>query len=119
MTEITTPRKGLYLCRRTSCCSDDAPCEDAFRISVVTTDTGSVSDPADIAYYKGETKWWYEKGTNHRVEDGRIKRDMGVREEWAVYIDSISDFIDKYGECVVDKDGNGFYTIEIYDADRE
>jgi hypothetical protein len=32
--------------------------------------------PSKVPAYKGETDWWHRTGTNHRVVDGQICRDM-------------------------------------------
>lgn len=40
-------------------------------------------------------------------------------EVWAVELGDIQPFVDKYGECVVGRNDDGFATIEIYDAWRE
>lgn len=116
--EITNPRKGLYLVRRTS--SDRGPpCDEAFKILTTKVDTRNWDDPKKIPANNLTYGDWYLRGTNHRVENGKMKRDMGTREEWAIEISDIHEFIDKYGNCVVGRDNNGFYTVEIYDDYRE
>ncbi len=40
-------------------------------------------------------------------------------EEWAVEIPDLQVFVDKHGRCILDRDDNGFYTVEIYDDYRE
>jgi hypothetical protein len=58
-------------------------------------------------------------GTNHRVVDGKICRDMGWGREWFVQLDDVMTFVDTHGRCVIDRDCRGFATIEIYDDHRE
>ncbi len=42
-----------------------------------------------------------------------------IEKEWAVELEDIGAFVDKYGQCVVGRDIDGFCTIEIYDDYRE
>lgn len=112
------PRAGLYLCTRTSACGMK-PCDEAFRVLIVNTDTRDVDDPKKIPANRGTDGDWYKKGTNHRVEGGKIRRDLGTKEEWAVELRDLQAFVDKHGECVVGRDIDGFCTIEIYDTYRE
>ena len=67
---------------------------------------------------KGTDGDWYMKGSNHRVENGMIRRDMGVEQAWAVTTDLWA-FIAKYGSCVVKQDMDGYKSVEIYDTYRE
>ena len=112
------PRAGLYLCTRTSA-YDMKPCEEAFRVLIVNTDTRHFDDPKKIPANCGTDGDWYTKGTNHRVEGGKIRRDLGTKEEWAVELTDLQAFVDKHGECVVGRDLDGFCTMEIYDTYRE
>lgn len=112
------PRLGLYLCSRTSAYGEK-PCDEAFQVVLTNTDTRSVDDPKKIPAHRGTDGDWYTRGTNHRVEGGMIRRDMGVKKEWAVELEDIGAFVDKYGQCVVGRDIDGFCTIEIYDDYRE
>lgn len=113
---VTKPRDGLYLVSRTSqYMGEEPPCEEAFRVTVVNVDTRYVEDPANL----NNPNDWYKRGTNHRVEDGNIKRDLGLRAEWAVEVANLFEFVKKYGQCVVDIDESGFAKLEIYDYYRE
>ena len=107
-----------FLVSRTSAW-DERPCDEAFQIDIVRTDTRNVDDPKKIPANNGTDGTWYLDGTNHRVENGRIKRDMGVAAVWVVEVSDLLSFIDKYGECVIGKGINDFYTLEIYDDYRE
>ena len=40
-------------------------------------------------------------------------------EEWAAEIPDLPAFVAKYGRCILDRDDNGFCTVEIYDDYRE
>ena len=47
---------------------------------------------------------------------------VGIRaylEEWAAEIPDLPAFVTKYGRCILDRDDNGFCTVEIYDDYRE
>ncbi len=117
--EPVEPYAGLYLCTRTSDYQDVKPCDEAFRVPLVAIDTRDVDDPKKIPINEGTDGDWYIKGSNHRVEDGRITRDMGIEEVWAVKLvdlQAFTDFVDKYGSCIIARDDRGFCTIEIYDA---
>lgn len=96
------------------------PCEEAYEIEVKKVDTRSCDCPSKILFYKGTTSWWYREGTNHRVENGFIKRDLGTKRIWVVELDDILEFVSKYGECVLSYDSDlDMYCFEIYDDYRE
>lgn len=92
------------------------PCEEAKSGQMKVIDERGVDDPSKIP--NGED--WYARGTNHRVENGHIKRDLGFRTAWFVDIGSLKDlmaFIDKYGDVVVSRTYSDGTTpeIKIYD----
>ncbi len=51
--------------------------------------------------------------------DEAFKLDIVGCEEWAIEVSDIQDFVDRYGNCIVGRDSNGFCTVEIYDDYRE
>jgi hypothetical protein len=116
---VVRPEQNLYLISRTSAYSEDKPCPDAFKILVINTDTRSCDDPKKIPANKGTDGDWYTRGTNHRIEGGKIKRDLGYATEWAVNVIDLPAFIEEYGTCVISKNNDGFCAIEIYDDYRE
>ncbi len=116
--ELTQPRAGLYLCTRTSDWGEK-PCDEAFQIKAIKVDARDCDDPKKIPANFGTDGDWYTKGLNHRIEDGIIMRDLGAETKWAVEINDIQKFVDRYGPCVVSRSVNGFCTIEIYDGHRE
>jgi hypothetical protein len=65
----------IFEISRTSfyCSTDTPPCEGATPSQRVRVDTRIVDDPAKLLY-PNAVKEWYNIGTNHRVESGRIKR---------------------------------------------
>lgn len=115
---MITPENNLFRVDRTSSCSLK-PCEEAFLSETVVVDMRNCDDPKKIPHNKGTDGDWYERGTNHRVVDGCICRDLGITNAWFVRIDSITEFVKKYGQCVVYIDNAGFTVIEIYDDYRE
>ena len=114
MNNITKPRDGLYLCRRASIGYSDKPCDESFEIEVIEVDERTTDDHRKIPCYKNNPEDWYKNSFNHRVENGRIRRDM-VRTAWAVEIVNSLDFVKKYGRCVIEFDDAGYANIKIYD----
>ena len=86
----------------------------------VRVDERTVSDPALLR--KGSQDW-YKEGRNHRVENGRIRRDFDG-EDWFIEINSLDElaaFSKLYGEIVIGQawDREGYMRLEIYDTYRE
>ena len=106
----------LYLVRRTSVSTPKKPCEEAYEIKIKNIERRCVDDPSKLPYEKD----WLQYGENHRVEDGQITRDNGLRKVWVVDIEDIDAFVEKYG-CVIlwAEDEDGHRELEIYDDNRE
>lgn len=64
------------------------PIESATRSQRVEVDERTVDDPAKLPY-PGAVDDWYGYGTNHRVEEGHIKRDVGMYDMWQVEVPTI------------------------------
>lgn len=97
---------------RTSGFGMQKPCEEAFIDKVIHIDERFSDSPSKLP----DSEKWFSKGSNHRVENGNIKRDL-EREVYVVEINTLSELIDlsnKYGDLIIDKN-----TIEIYDDYRE
>ena len=68
---------------------------------------------------------WLKVGTNHRKENGYIKRDLDKRNIWTIKIDNLEqliNLINKYGSIVIeaiDGETDYNYELEIYDDWRE
>jgi len=107
--------KDLFIVSRASSYGDDPPCDNAFQLEVINVDVRNTDDPKKIPANRGTDGNWYVLGTNHRVVNGKITRELGTRKEWVVSIKNILEFVDKYGACVIGKTNNGDYTITIYD----
>jgi len=109
--KIIKPHKYLYLVDRTSSLCTEAPCEEAFLVTIVKIEL----------QWEANKENWDKIGTNHRIDDGVCVRDNGLTQAWAVRIASLQalqDFVAKYGKCVIDR-YNVFNKIEIYDVYRE
>lgn len=93
---------------------ENPPCEGAVRGEKTSVDTRAVNDPSQLRY---DGKDWYKRGTNHRVENGQIKRDLGMELVWMLEVASLDELlalVAKEGKIVLKDD-----SIEIYDDYRE
>jgi len=111
-----------FLVGRTSLAfhENNKPCEGAYYDSYIHIDERTVDDPAKIGPTIGRSEWWYSRGTNHRIEDGHIKRDVEDK-RWFVDIDSLEDlldFVSRNSRSIVLSTFD-FPEIEIYDDYRE
>ena len=108
---------------RTSQWDDKQPCTEAFRDSYTRIDVRGADDPAKMPMAKGKTAWWYDDGTNHRVENGHIKRDFAEK-DWFIELadmDALLAFISTEGSLVIQPcwSNRNEMAIEIYDYYRE
>lgn len=113
MSEVVKPRQGLFLCTNGRVGPSEKPCQEAFQVVIVKVDTRHADDPKKLPAFNGKDGGWYETGTNHRVVQGMIKRDVGFETVWAVELKDIQEFVDKHGECVLQRNSDGFCTIHI------
>lgn len=111
---VISPQAGMFLVSMSSS-DEDRPCDEAYEVKILQVARFS----ADHLLRTRFASWWHSKGTNHRVENGQICRDMGWEIHWAVKVNDVMDFVDKHGACVVGRNTEGFATIEIYDTWRE
>lgn len=97
---------------RASDWSDNQPCEEAILRKYTRKDTRSAACPTKVPAYCGQSEWWYNQGTNHRVENGCIVRDFEDETYFVTFktLMDLTSFIAKYGSCVVYTD-----SITIYD----
>lgn len=104
-----------YLVFRTS--GEDVNVDEAREMMTPCVDCRIVDDPAKLNMCND----WYSIGTNHRIVNGRICRDMTPELRWVADVPDIRAFIAKYGRCVVHQPSTGsdFFEIEIYDDYRE
>lgn len=92
--------------RRTSGRQYIQPCEEAFRDTYTYVDQRAVDDPAKwpLSHPRGDIRWWYAQGENHRVLDGQITRDFPGREDWFVELrdlDALISFVAQYKTVIV------------------
>ena len=101
---------------RTSMFSEEKPCEESFMGHYTPVDERTFKSPEEHdAKFRFDK--WTSRGSNHRLTNVGIARDMPQQKCWFVEIASIEDFVKmakKYGELVFDGD-----EIEIYDTYRE
>lgn len=94
----------------------------------IKVDVRNTDDPKKIPAYKGRSdNWWYDTGTNHRVHNGYIMRDIGHETIYTIEINSLEELLEFSKECGTDlvigiadyRDKGARPRIEIYDHYRE
>ena len=102
---------------------DEKPCDEAYQEEVFDTDLRTCGSPEEFdARGIDRGRPWLSHGTNHRIIDGMIARDIGTRNQWFVNVDDIWAFQQKYGRLIIEPErvsGEWFPSIEIYDGWRE
>jgi hypothetical protein len=110
----------FYLTRTTD--SDLQPCDEAYQRDYFYVDRRTAKDPKELGQYGAD---WYENGTNHRLEDGMIARDIPQPGGWFIELTNLLDlleFVNKHGRVIIEPISNRVkdtYEIEIYDDYRE
>jgi len=69
---------------------ENKPLENAEWLEYILIDTRTTDDPAKIPISYGDGSWWYKEGTNHRVENGQIKRDLKDN-AWFITVETLED----------------------------
>lgn len=112
-----------FIISRTSLWNDEEkPCEEAIKDKYIRVDERTIDSPEKFNH-KYERDNWFSEGTNHRIDNGHIKRDF-EDEDWFIEINTLDDLIkfqQKYGDIIIQ---DGFMNpdikeIEIYDSYRE
>lgn len=108
--------------KRTSMWDDKKPCEEAVADKLVSVDVRSVSSPEKLTCMTAEK--WYGEGTNHRIINGNIARDLDKRDCYVVKINTLKELMglqDKYGDLIISTSyiDRATPSIEIYDDYRE
>lgn len=84
-------------------------------------DERTVNDPKKLPHPSNIN--WYENGSNHRVENGHIKRDFQRTERFITIPDlpALLEFIAKHGRIVIEQawQNPDILQLEIYDDYRE
>lgn len=111
-----------FAVRRTSLWEDDKPpCANAVLEPVTYIDRRTVDDPAKLKN-RLDKEDWYERGSNHRVENGMITRDI-PSQDWFVEMewDDLKEFCELHGRIVLSRywRNSAYWQIEIYDDYRE
>jgi hypothetical protein len=63
----------------------------ASKTFIPRVDVRTCDDPKKIPYNKGTDGDWYKRGTNHRLIDGKIARDMGEDEVHQVEFSTLAE----------------------------
>lgn len=98
---------------------ENSPCEGAYEQEIPKIDIRSISKPEEFNI-KSMRESWYKEGTNHRLINGKIARDMGTKKVWCIDFESMDDLIKftyEFGDVIIgcsDYD-NGMPNIQIYD----
>ncbi len=93
-----------------------APHPKAIKKVCVQVDERTTDDPSKIPVYQelGSPEGWYRDGSNHRVENGHIKRDFDV-EAWCLEVNTLQELLNivtTYGHIEV-TDSGGQYKLEL------
>jgi len=91
------------------------PCRGAVKEKYTRIDERTTYDPALVPAAKGESAWWYEEGTNHRVERNRIMRDFDD-ETWFIELNTLEELLELaevYGFITIHQCYNNHALTEI------
>lgn len=110
-----------FIVSRTSS-GDYKPCKEAYEYELTNVDIRTVDDPKKLSF-KNDRDGWFKIGTNHRMIDGKIARDIGKVDVWVIDINSIEDLVvfkKQYGPLILRTSyiDNQTIEIEIYDTYR-
>lgn len=108
--------------KRTSIYDDKCPYDKASKEQYIRIDERTIDSPEKFKW-QGDKEGWYTKGTNHRVENGHIKRDF-IDYDWFVEINTMEELINLKNEVkeeLVIRNAweSDMPAIEIYDDYRE
>lgn len=103
---------------------ENPPVKGAYLDKIMNVDIRCIGDPSHFCTQR-DRDTWYTQGTNHRLINGEIARDLGLEDVWVVDISSIEDLMKIREECgndiVIGTSCVDYATpeIEIYDDYRE
>jgi hypothetical protein len=116
----------LFQVTRTSSWYDDKPYDKCIPIKLTIVDRRTFKTPEEHdARCAEHSSKWFDVGTNHRVENGFIVRDLDTKDVWGIEINSLEElmaFQAEVGEELIigtSYTDNKFPLIEIYDSYRE
>ncbi len=94
--------------------SDTQPCEGAEKFLVLHIDRRSSGDPKKIPCFAEDANGWWDFGTNHRIENGGIVRDLDWKPAWFIKTPDLWKFVQEQGDCVVGFADEGYRWITIF-----
>ncbi len=100
---------------------ENPPIPEAKREPYTYIDERTVDSPEKLRDVEAQ-KDWVTRGTNHRVENGHIKRDLEIMHGWFAEVEDLHAFVMTHGHIILTapyNDSGGCYSIEIYDDYRE
>lgn len=108
--------------RRTSIFDDERPCDEAIKDKIIFTDVRNVDNPNKLTCMTADK--WYKQGTNHRIINGNIARDLDKRDCYMIEINTLEELLElknKYGDLIINTSyiDRKTHSIEIYDNYRE
>lgn len=112
-----------FIVERTSTWGNGKPCALVKKETLLCIDERVVNDPLKITSMGTSDGWWYNKGKNHRVEHGHIKRDFDW-DVWTIELNTLEELLQfrkDYGRIVIEPHpfNPGYLRLEIYDDWRE
>jgi hypothetical protein len=113
-----------FVITRTSIQDDSAPCKGAFKGQYLRIDTRTCKTFEEYDERIGKNRPWLSEGTNHRLVNEGIARDMEMTDAWFVEINTLEDLLilnAEEGQIVIGHcyDNKEVPQIEIYDDYRE
>ena len=116
----------IFQVTRTSIWDDEKPYEKCIPITLNIVDRRVFKSPEEYDTRLSEKYGsWFSQGSNHRVTESGIARDIGVRSAWGIEINSLEElmsFKEAVGEELVlctSYTDDKTPMIEIYDDYRE
>ena len=116
----------LFQVTRTSMWEETSPYENCIPIELIHVDQRTFKSPEEYDQRLGKSYGsWFSQGSNHRITEKGIARDMGTYPAWGIEINSLEELVNfkkEVGENLVLRTSYIDYktpVIEIYDDYRE
>lgn len=103
---------------------DEPPLENAVCEDTTHTETLDLRGLIDKSFGLRDTEWWFDNGANHRVEDGKFKREL-TTSKWFIEVPDMETAIAyaKLHTVVIRRHEHDFLTpiirLTLHDADTE